>query len=80
MSILTSTAGSAVLLVIGIALFIFLCYKNVHTGIAAIAASIIVALGTADGVAVTIFETFAGGVGTLVSTMFFLFTAAGLLG
>ncbi|MDR1638341.1 MAG: GntP family permease, partial [Clostridiales bacterium] len=29
---------------------------------------------------VTIFETFAGGVGTLVSTMFFLFTAAGLLG
>ncbi|MDR2752265.1 MAG: GntP family permease, partial [Clostridiales bacterium] len=39
-----------------------------------------VALGTADGVAVTIFDTFAGGVGQLVSTMFFLFTAAGLLG
>jgi H+/gluconate symporter-like permease len=80
MAIFTSTAGSAVLLLLGICAFIWLCYKNVHTGIAAIIAAIIVSLGTPEGVASSIFDTFAGGVGTLVTTMFGLFTASGLLG
>lgn len=80
MGIFTTTVGSAFLLVIGIILFIFLCYRNVHTGIAAIVASIVIAFGTTDGVIASIFDTFVGGVGTFVINMFAVFTTAGLLG
>jgi H+/gluconate symporter-like permease len=80
MFILNSVAGSAILLLISIIIFIILCFKGVHTGIAAIIASIIMGFGTQDGVLVSIFSTFTGGVGTLVTTMFALFTASGLLG
>jgi len=80
MGIFTTTAGSAILLVAAIILFIVLCYKNVHTGIAAIASALIVSLGTNDGVIVSMFSTFTGGVGTFVVGMFAVFSTAGLLG
>jgi len=80
MGIFTSVAGSAILLVVGIILFIILCYKNVHTGVAAIASALLISLGTTDGVIVSMFDTFIGGVGTFVINMFAVFTTAGLLG
>lgn len=80
MSFFTSTLGSTILLVAGIILFILLCYRNVHTGIAAIAAAIVVSLGTNDGIITSMFSTFTGGVGTFVANMFAVFTTAGLLG
>lgn len=80
MEFLTSVAGSSLLLVAGIALFIVLCYRNVHTGVAAIIAAVVIALGTPQGVIPCIFDTFTGGVGTLVTSMFGVFTASGLLG
>lgn len=80
MAILNSIPGSAILMILSIVVFIILCYKGIHTGIAALVAAIIMGLGTQDGVIASIFTTFTGGVGTLVSTMFAVFTAAGLLG
>ena len=80
MGLFTSVAGSTVLLIVGIILFILLCYKNVHTGIAAIVAALVISLGTADGVIVSMFSTFSGGVGIFVTNMFWLFTSAALLG
>ncbi|MDR1573857.1 MAG: hypothetical protein LBS24_06065 [Clostridiales Family XIII bacterium] len=80
MSVLNGVGPSAVLLVISIIVFIVLCYKNIHTGIAAIASAAIVSLGSGEGFMPTLFSAFSGGVGTLVGTMFMLFTAAGLLG
>lgn len=80
MGIFTTTMGSAFLLVAGIILFIILCYKNVHTGVAAIASACLIAFGTTDGVIVSMFDTFIGGVGTFVISMFAVFTTAGLLG
>lgn len=80
MEFFTSVAGSSLLLVVGIALFIVLCYRNVHTGVAAIIAAVVVGLGTEQGLILSIFDTFTGGVGTLVTSMFGVFTASGLLG
>jgi H+/gluconate symporter-like permease len=80
MAIFNSVGPSAVLLVISIVVFIILCYKNLHTGIAAIVATVIVSLGSSEGFVPTLFSVFSGGVGTLVTTMFTVFTAAGLLG
>ncbi|HHV12016.1 MAG TPA: GntP family permease [Clostridiales bacterium] len=76
----TSIGVSAALLVIGIVVFVLLCYKGVHTGIAALIGACIVGISTPDGLLSSIFTTFAGGVGTFVVQMFFVFTAAGLLG
>ena len=60
--------------------FIILCYKNVHTGIAALISTIIAALGSTEPFYVSIFETFPAGVASLVQMMFFVFTMSGLLG
>lgn len=71
---------SGLFVVLAIAVFIILCYKNVHTGIAALIATIIAALGSTEPFYVSIFETFPSGVASLVQMMFFVFTMSGLLG
>ena len=69
---------SAFFVVLAIVVFIVLCMKSVHTGVAAIVAAIIAAFGSTESMAVSMFTTFTGGVGSLVSLMFAVFTASGL--
>lgn len=77
--LITNVWGSGLCIVLAIAVFIILCFKNVHTGIAALIAAFIAAFGSADSLAVSMLNTFPSGVGTLVTQMFFVFTASGLL-
>ena len=74
----TNVAVSAVFLILAIVVFIVLCFKGMHTGIAALIAAFIAAFGSADSLATSIFSTFPSGVGSLVTMMFFVFTASGL--
>lgn len=76
---ITNVFGSGLCVALAIAVFIFLCFKNMHTGIAALIAAFIAAFGSADSLAVSMLTTFPSGVGTLVTQMFFVFTASGLL-
>ena len=71
---------SGLFVILAIVVFIVLCFKNVHTGIAALIATIIAALGSTESFYVSIFETFPSGVAGLVEMMFFVFTMSGLLG
>lgn len=71
---------SAFFVVAAIVLFIVLCFKGVHTGIAALISACIGALGSGEAFYVSIFETFPSGVASLVTLMFFVFTFSGLLG
>ncbi len=72
----TNPLVSGLFVLVAIAVFIILCYKNVHTGIAAIIAAIIAAFGSTNAFYVSMFEVFPSGV-SLVSMMF---TVSGLLG
>ena len=74
----TNVFVSALFVVLAIVVFIILCLKNVHTGIAALVAAMIAAFGSTQSFAVSMFTTFTGGVGSLVSLMFMVFTASGL--
>ena len=76
----TNPLVSGLFVVVAIAVFIILCYKNVHTGIAAIIAAIIAAFGSTNAFYVSLFEVFPSGVASLVSMMFWVFTVSGLLG
>ncbi len=76
---LTNVFASGFCIVLAIAVFIILCYKNMHTGIAALISAVIAAFGSADSLAVSLFTTFPTGVGSLVTQMFWVFTASGLL-
>ena len=71
---------SGLFVILSIAVFIFLCFKNVHTGIAALISALIAALGSANSFYTSIFEVFPSGVASLVQMMFFVFTISGLLG
>ena len=71
---------SGIFVILAIVVFIVLCYKNVHTGIAALIATLIAALGSTNPFYVSVFETFPAGVASLVQLMFFVFTMSGLLG
>ena len=71
---------SGLFVILAIVVFIVLCFKNVHTGIAALIATVIAALGSTESFYVSIFETFPAGVAGLVQLMFFVFTMSGLLG
>lgn len=75
----TNIYVSSLFVVLAIALFIFLCYKGFHTGVCAIICTIIAAFGSTNDFLTSIFSTFTGGVGTLASMMFALFTVSGLL-
>lgn len=76
--LITNLFGSAFFVILAIVVFIFLCFKNVHTGIAATIAAFIAAFGSTETLAVSMFSTFTGGVGSLVTMMFMVFTASGL--
>ena len=76
----TNPLVSGLFVIVAIAVFIILCYKNVHTGIAAIIAAIIAAFGSTNAFYVSMFEVFPSGVASLVSMMFWVFTVSGLLG
>ena len=71
---------SGLFVILAIVVFIILCYKNVHTGIAALIATLIAALGSTNSFYTSVFETFPAGVASLVQLMFFVFTMSGLLG
>jgi H+/gluconate symporter-like permease len=75
----TSIGMSTALLILGVALFIILVYRGVHTGVAALTGAALIALGTKEGILASLITTFAGGVGTFVVMMFWVFTASGLL-
>ncbi len=71
---------SAIFVIAAIVVFIILCFKGVHTGIAALICAVIAAFGSANSFYVSVFETFPSGVASLVQLMFFVFTVSGLLG
>lgn len=77
--VITNVFGSALCVALAIAVFIFLCFKNMHTGIAALIAAFIAAFGSTNSLAVSMLQVFPSGVGQLVTQMFFVFTASGLL-
>jgi H+/gluconate symporter-like permease len=78
--LITNVYLSGLFVILAIAVFIFLCFKNVHTGIAALISALIAALGSTNAFYVSIFEVFPSGVAELVEMMFFVFTMSGLLG
>lgn len=75
----TSVPASAFFVLLAIAVFIFLCFKGLHTGVSAIIAACIAAFGSTEPFMTSIFTTFSTGVAGLVQLMFFVFTASGLL-
>ena len=76
----TNPVIAGLCIVVAVVLFIILCFKGMHTGIAAVISAIIAALGSTNGFYVALFETFPAGVASLVQMMFFVFTMSGLLG
>jgi len=76
----TSVWLSGLFVVLAVVVFIILCFKDVHTGIAALIATLIAALGSTNSFYVSVFEVFPSGVASLVQMMFFVFTISGLLG
>ena len=76
----TNVWVSGIFVILAIVLFIVLCYKGVHTGVAAIICALVAAFGSSNDLLTSMFTTFTGGVGTLVTQMFGLFTVSGLLG
>ncbi|MCR4843282.1 MAG: hypothetical protein K5840_08485 [Eubacterium sp.] len=76
----TNVWVSAIFVIAAIVVFIILCFKGVHTGIAALISALIAAFGSADSFYTSVFETFPSGVASLVQLMFFVFTVSGLLG
>ena len=74
----TNVTISAIFVILAVVVFILLCFKGMHTGIAALIAAFIAAFGSADSLATSLFVTFPSGVGGLVTMMFFVFTASGL--
>ena len=77
---ITNVWGSGICIILAIAVFIFLCFKNMHTGIAALIAAFIAAFGSTQTLAESMLSIFPSGVAELVTLMFFVFTASGLLG
>jgi H+/gluconate symporter-like permease len=76
--LITNVYASAFFVILAVVVFILLCFKGMHTGIAALIATVIAAFGSADTLATSLFTTFPSGVGSLVTMMFFVFTASGL--
>ena len=75
---LSSVPVSAALLVIGIVLFVVMCYKGIHTAVSAIIASAIVALGSSTGFLDTITTTWSKGLGDFALQSGLAFISAGL--
>jgi H+/gluconate symporter-like permease len=71
---------SGLFVILAVIVFIILCFKNVHTGIAALISAVIAAFGSVNPFYESMFEVFPSGVASLVELMFFVFTMSGLLG
>ena len=76
----TNVWVSAAFVIVAIIIFIILCYRGMHTGIAALISAVIAAFGSTNSFYTSIFEVFPSGVASLVQLMFFVFTMSGLLG
>lgn len=76
--ILSSVPVSAFLLVLGIILFVIMCYKGIHTAVAALAASAIVALGSSSGFLTTITTSWTTGLGQFAIDSGLAFISAGM--
>ncbi len=76
----TNVWVSALFVIAAIVLFIILCYRGVHTGIAAVISMLVGAFGSSEDYYTSVFVTFPSGVASLVQLMFFVFTMSGLLG
>lgn len=74
----TSVAGSAVFLILGIVLFILMCFKGWHTAIAAFICAMVVAVGSGEGWLTSIFSTFPSGMASFIQSSGLLFLSAGL--
>ena len=75
---LSSVPVSAVLLVLGIVLFVVLCYRGLNTAAAALIASALVALGSTQGFTTAMTSTWISGVGEFISQNGLGFISAGL--
>lgn len=75
---LSTVPVSAVLLVLGIVLFVVLCYKGINTAASAIIAAALVALGSSDGFVITMTTTWIKGVGDFIAQNGLGFISAGL--
>lgn len=74
----TNVTVAAIILVLGIVLFVVLCYKGVHTATAALIASALVALSSTEGFITTITSTWATGLGDFALQNGLAFMSAGL--
>lgn len=75
---LSSVPVSAVLLVLGIVLFVVLCYRGMNTAAAALISAALVALGSTEGFTKTMTSTWISGVGEFISSNGLGFISAGL--
>ena len=71
---------SGLFVIVSVVVFIVLCYKGMHTGIAAILAAVIASFGSKNPFYVSAFDTFSAGAASMVQTMIIIFTISGLLG
>ena len=76
----TNVAVAAVILVLGIVLFIVLCYIGMHTAVSALIASALVALTATDGFITTITSTWVSGIGQFATQNGLAFISASLFG
>lgn len=74
----TNVVVAAIILILGIVLFVVLCYKGMHTATAALIASAFVALSSTEGFITTITSTWASGVGAFAVDNGLAFISAGL--
>lgn len=74
----TSVGASAAFLIIGLVVFILMCFKGYHTALAAFIGACIVAIGAADGWVSAIFTSFPTGVGTFIINNAMVFFSSGV--
>ena len=74
----TSVGASAAFLIIGLVVFIILCFKGYHTALAAFVGACIVAFGATDGWISAIFTAFPTGVGTFIINNGMVFFSSGV--
>lgn len=77
---LTSVAVSAIAIILGIIIFMFLCMKGTGTVIAAVVASVIVGITTSAGLFESLFSSFLTGAAGFLQNMFLVFVAGAVFG
>ena len=77
---LTSVAASAIALILGIVIFMYMCMKGSGTVVAAIVASVIVGITTTTGLAESLFTSFLSGAAGFLQNMLLIFVAGAVFG